>query len=82
MLGSSLPIDSSLGDLEVVGDLPDGHDGVVSWAGWHGLGRSDDSKGVARKFESVTMLSKYLLGFGFYGGSCESTPRLSQFRRM
>jgi hypothetical protein len=39
-------------------------------------------KGIARKFESVTMLSKYLLGFGFYGGSYESTPRLSQFRRM
>jgi hypothetical protein len=38
--------------------------------------------GIERKFESVTVLSKYLLGFGICGGSCESTPRLSQFRRM
>jgi len=32
-----MPVDRSLGDLEVVGDFPDRHDGVVSWAGWHGL---------------------------------------------
>ena len=39
LLGSCQPVDGSLGDLEVVGDFPDGHDGVVSSAGWHGLGQ-------------------------------------------
>ena len=39
LFGSRQPVDSSLSDLEVVGDFPDGHDGVVSWAGWHGLGQ-------------------------------------------
>jgi hypothetical protein len=38
LFGSRQPADRSLGDLEVVGDFPDDHDGVVSWAEWHGLG--------------------------------------------
>ena len=49
LLGTCQPIDRSLGDFEVVGDFTDGHDGVVSWAGWHGLGRSDDSNGGSAK---------------------------------
>ena len=38
------PVGLSLSYLEVVGDLPDGNDGVVSWAGWHGLGQMDGIK--------------------------------------
>jgi transposase InsO family protein len=41
---SRQPVDSSLGDLEVVGDFPDGHDGVFSAAGWHGLGQMGGRK--------------------------------------
>ena len=44
LFGSRQPVDGSLGDLEVVGDFPYGHDGVVSWAGWHGLGQMDGRK--------------------------------------
>jgi hypothetical protein len=39
LLAPRQPVEGSLGDLEVVGDFADVHGGVVSWAGWHGLGQ-------------------------------------------
>ena len=42
LFGSRQPVDRSLGDLEIVGDFPDGHDDVVSWAEWHGRSKTGE----------------------------------------
>ena len=44
LVGTRQAVDGSLGDFQEISDFPDGHDGVVCCAGWHGLGHMGGSK--------------------------------------
>jgi ABC-type Mn2+/Zn2+ transport system ATPase subunit len=73
------PVDSSLGDLQVVGDFPDDHDGVVSWAGWHGLGQFDGRKRQhSAKFSMCGSKIEYCPGVQAHQTSFAFTARALQ----